>query len=193
MINFQKAVDELRACGIYPIAADSITFRIPNAREQLWHGLQHFTGGHARWLPAYEKIAAYLTDNQGRGLLLQGPCGVGKSLICWNILPILMCEYCNLMVEPFSAHDINRHIDRALKRAIVTIDDVGVEAEAVSYGNRRQAFTELVDNAERKGHLLFCTTNLNERQLAEKYGERTMDRLVAITTRVKIEGESMRG
>ena len=43
---------------------------IPNARERLEAGLHHFLGDKAQWLPAYDKVAEWLTDNKGRGLLL---------------------------------------------------------------------------------------------------------------------------
>ena len=46
--------------------------------------------------------------------------------------------------------------------------------------------------AEKRGKLLMLTTNLSLEEISQKYGERTMDRLVAITRRVKFEGNSLR-
>ena len=63
---------------------------------------------------------------------------------------------------------------------------------AVKYGERRLAFCEIVDEAEKRGKLLMLTTNLSLEEISQKYGERTMDRLVAITRRVKFEGNSLR-
>ena len=45
----------------------------------------------------------------------------------------------------------------------------------------------------KKGKLLILTTNLSIDELREKYGERTVDRLRAITKTVLFTGESLRG
>jgi DNA replication protein len=63
---------------------------------------------------------------------------------------------------------------------------------SVKYGEKRLAFPELVDEAEKKGKLLIVTTNLSIQELKEKYGERTVDRLRAITTPILFKGESLR-
>lgn len=49
-----------------------------------------------------------------------------------------------------------------------------------------------MDEAEKRGKMLMLTTNLSLDEISQKYGERTMDRLVAITRRVKFEGTSLR-
>ena len=87
---------------------------------------------------------------------------------------------------------MNAELDTVKQRHILYIDDVGTESMAVKYGERRLAFCEVVDEAEKRGKLLMLTTNLSLEEISQKYGERTMDRLVAITRRVKFEGTSLR-
>lgn len=72
------------------------------------------------------------------------------------------------------------------------IDDIGTEFLSVKYGEKRLSFAELVDEAEKKGKLLIVTTNLSLSELQQKYGERTLDRLRAITTPVVFKGDSLR-
>lgn len=87
---------------------------------------------------------------------------------------------------------MNADIDEVKSNHLIYIDDVGTENVSIKYGERRLAFPEVVDEAEKRGKLLIITTNLSLGELAQKYGERTMDRLVAITKRVKFVGESLR-
>ena len=116
----------------------------------------------------------------------------GKSLICWKIIPLLLNHYCRKIVSCYDAQQMNADIDTVKQKHILYIDDVGTESMSVKYGERRLAFCEIVDEAEKRGKLLMLTTNLSLEEISQKYGERTMDRLVAITRRVKFEGNSLR-
>lgn len=164
---------------------------IPDSKSLLWRGLNYFTG-KAEWLPEYEEVANWLSGNDGRGLLCYGNCGRGKSLICWKIIPLLLNHYCRKIVACYDAQQMNADIDAVKAKHIIYIDDVGTENLSVKFGEKRLAFCEIVDEAEKRGKLLILTTNLSLNEITLKYGERTMDRLVAITTRVKFKGESLR-
>lgn len=50
-----------------------------------------------------------------------------------------------------------------------------------------------MDAAEKQGKLLLLTSNLSAAELMKKYGERTLDRLRALTKCVIFKGKSMRG
>lgn len=192
MINYEKAIENLQETGFNPIP-NLVNIAIPNAKDVLSRGLRYFTGdSSARWLPEYNEIVAWLSCNNGRGLLCYGNCGRGKSLICGKIIPLLLNHYCHKIVNCYDAQRMNANIDLVKQKKIIYIDDVGTEDVSVKYGERRMAFPELVDDAEKCGKLLIVTTNLSLSEISEKYGERTMDRLVAITTWVKFKGESLR-
>ena len=174
-INFKTTLESLREVGFNPVP-NQVHITVPDAKDVLWRGLNYFTDGKAQWLTEYDQIVQWLTDNHGRGLLCHGNCGRGKSLICWKIIPLLLNHYCRKIVSCYDAQQMN----------------VGTESMAVKYGERRLAFCEIVDEAEKRGKLLMLTTNLSLEEISQKYGERTMDRLVAITRRVKFEGNSLR-
>lgn len=190
-IDFQKVIDNLKEVGFNPMP-NRVQVRIPNAKEVLLAGLKHYEGDNAKWLNEYNEIADWLSDNKGRGLLCYGNCGRGKSLICWKILPVLLSYYHSKIVSCYDSQQMNTNIDEVKSKHIIYIDDVGVEGLSIKYGEKRMAFSEIVDEAEKRGKLLILTTNLSLDELAQKYGERTMDRLVAITKRVKFVGESLR-
>ncbi len=191
MIDYEKTIENLQEIGFNPIP-NLVDIAIPNAKDVLSRGLKYFTGDSARWLPEYNEIVAWLSCNNGRGLLCYGNCGRGKSLICGKIIPLLLNHYCHKIVNCYDAQRMNANIDLVKQKKIIYIDDVGTEDVSVKYGERRMAFPELVDDAEKCGKLLIVTTNLSLSEISEKYGERTMDRLVAITTWVKFKGESLR-
>lgn len=200
--DFKSAVTRLRTEGfdMYP---DRVRIHISDARAKLMAGLRFFLGEDAQWLSCYEQIAAWMTDNQGRGLLCVGNCGLGKTLICNNILPAIILSDCRKVMAAFSALDINDRTQEVMRNKLAVIDDIGTEPEAVRFGERHLAFSEIVDNAEKKSNLLVITTNLRTSHkigqdgnllpsIEDKYGIRTLDRLKAITKVVKFTGSSFR-
>jgi len=189
-INFKEAIESLKSTGYNPMP-DAVHIAIPDAKDLLWRGLNYHQP-NASWLKEYDDVAEWLTDNKGKGLLCYGNCGRGKSMICWKIIPLLINHYHRKIVECCDAQQMNANTDYIKQHHLIYIDDVGTEGVSVKYGEKRMAFCEIVDEAEKKGKLLIITTNLSQDEIAEKYGERTMDRLIAITRRVKFKGESLR-
>ena len=175
-------------------------------RRELWVAISQNVK-NPRWLPCYEQVATWLADNQSRGLLCVGTCGLGKSVICCQTLPYLFRRHFDLETMVVTATEMNQRIDELLKycgrNRIIVIDDLGTEAaETVNYGNRRRPFCELADAAERTGTLLIITTNLrttsdtnqqrNYPSIETRYGVPTLDRLKAITKVAVFTGDSLR-
>lgn len=171
-----------------------VSIRIDNAKLLLCNGLKYYCGEGAVWQQEYEEVAEWLTDNKGRGLWLCGECGRGKTLIGAKILPVLFNFYHfpRKIISLYDAKDLNSKFDDIVTKHIVYIDDVGKESVEVSYGNRNLRFPDIVDEAEKKGKLLMFSTNLSQEKMVEKYGERTVDRLRAITKKIVFRGKSLR-
>ena len=176
-------------------------------RKELTAGLNYYLGEKYQWLPAYDGIVTWLSDNKSRGLIAVGTCGLGKSLICTQILPVLFRKHFDIEVKTVTALEMNNQIDDLLDYCapghVIIIDDLGTESvETVFFGNRRKPFCELVDKAERTGTLLVITTNLrttkdtdtrrNYPSIETRYGMPTLDRLRATTKVVLFTGESLR-
>lgn len=171
-----------------------VSIHIDNAKLLLCNGLKYYCGEGAVWQQEYEEVAEWLTDNKGRGLWLCGECGRGKTLIGAKILPVLFNFYHfpHKTISLYDAKDLNSKFDDIVKKHIIYIDDVGKESVDVNYGNRNLRFPDIVDEAEKKGKLLMFTTNLSHEKMVEKYGERTVDRLRAITKKIVFRGKSLR-
>lgn len=192
-LDFEKAVDKMKDFG-YILNPELIRFnKVLGAKDMIRRGIEYFVGNrNAKWLPQYEEIADWLEWNDGKGLLCFGDCGLGKTLICGKILPLIINHAYGKVVMCYDCKKINSFIDEIMSKKLIYLDDVGVENESVKFGERRQCFVELVDEAEKKGKLLILTTNLSIEDLGEKYGTRTIDRLKAITKTVLFEGQSFR-
>lgn len=190
-MNFKEALQELSTTGFQP-NPNRVFLRVPNAQSYLMQGLRYFCGEKAVWRREYNDIAEWLTDNKGKGLLCKGAPGLGKTLICAKILPILIRQHCNKIVSVYDANHLAEEIQQALYSHLLVIDDVGIESEAVVYGSRHDYFSEIVDAAEKKGKLLIITTNLTIPALEQRYGLRTLDRLHALTRAITFEGNSLR-
>lgn len=193
---FKNLVSQMRDTG-YPQEIDRVQISIPNAEKRLRGGLQYVvnmkSGCNAEWNEHnYRPIVDWMTDNKGKGLLMFGGCGLGKSVIGMYILPLLIKEVHKKVVNIFSAQELNKKIDEILKLHIIYIDDIGTEDNLNSYGNKRMPFAELCDDAEKKGKLLILTTNLSIDELTERYGDRVVDRLIATTKAVPFTGDSLR-
>ena len=173
---------------------------IDNARERLEEGLRYYLKDKPmKWLDGYDKVVKFLDDNDNRGLLVVGAPGLGKSLICCKILPILLS---NGIKEPkvVRATELNKRLEELKQERVVIIDDLGKEPRK-HYGDIDQSFYELCDNAERTGAISIITTNLSttptddphyQDSIENRYGDAVISRLQAITHVAIIEGESLR-
>ena len=193
---FKNLISQMRDTG-YPQEIDRVQISIPNAEKRLRGGLQYVvnmkSGCNAEWNERnYRPIVDWMTDNKGKGLLMFGGCGLGKSVIGMYILPLLIKDVHKKVVNIFSAQELNKKIDEILKLHIIYIDDIGTEDNLNSYGNKRMPFAELCDAAEKKGKLLILTTNLSIDELTQRYGDRVVDRLIATTKAVPFTGDSLR-
>ena len=197
--DFKSLVDRLND-GTGVEMPETVSIKIPNAEQRLRGGLDYFvsvfSGGtvtKATWNENnYRPIVDWMTDNKGRGLLMVGSCGLGKSLIGKHILPYLIRDACRKVVSVFNAQELNSKPDEIIGHHIIYIDDIGTENVSNIYGNKRIPFMELCDATEQKGKLLMCSTNLTIDELKEKYGDRTVDRLKSTTKVVTFIGESLR-
>jgi DNA replication protein DnaC len=187
-VNFQRAES-----GPYQ---NRVHITITNARERLETELHRFLGDKAQWLPAYDRVAEWLNDNKGRGLLLVGTTGLGKTIICERILPAIFGQN----VLSVKATDMRAKLDGLLKERVVIIDGLGREP-AKHYGNPDDSFFQLCDAAEQNGNLLIITTNLSTTpvndpryplSIQERYGNEVISRLRSIVRAIEFKGTDMR-
>ena len=135
----------------------------------------------------------------GRGVIVSGPCGVGKSCFCQAAAKILGCGYFIDMKEPISAGWFNNeyHTNKLLE-ASICLDDVGCEQVLNMYGDRVELIGSFVERYhsrrinQRDNHRLFISTNLFGGDFTKRYTARVTDRLLEICIGWKMEGKSKR-
>ena len=140
-------------------------------------------------LPAYDEIIDWLVDTKGRGLMLMGECGLGKSTILNFVIPAIFRTKTNKVLKSISAKDLVA-IEKNIATFII-IDDLGTESIKNDYGTKIDAVADAISYAEDSSKTLLITTNLASKALKERYDERTLDRLRKCKV-VVIKGESFR-
>ena len=196
-MDFREIAEGMRLRGMQT-PDNKVHIRIDNATAILRVAFAYFLsvqspGAEMQWKSEYDSVGQWLENNQGKGLLLHGPCGLGKTLLARYCLPAIILKYARLIVNTFDTQDMNRDPEKVLSKHLIGIDDFGTEDVSVAYGNKRMVLTEVLDMAEKKGKLLILTTNLSGDQIAKKYGARAYDRILSVTTRVRFDGKTLRG
>lgn len=194
-MSYEEILKQLRTEG-NPVPCARFRFRIPDARTELKNALVTVLsamGERLVWLPEYDKVAAWLSDNNGKGLLLFGNCGRGKSLITRYAIPMLLRKFANRIVTVVDCGAQDVCIDEVLKRKFIALDDIGVEVDRVEFGTRRNVVVEIVnkvqDNPDR---MVIASSNLSGEGIKERYGDRIYDRIKYLSYRVAFNGNSLR-
>jgi DNA replication protein DnaC len=140
-------------------------------------------------LPAYDEIIDWMVDTKGKGLMLMGECGLGKSTILNFVIPAIFRTKTNKILRSVPAKELGA-VDRN-KAPFIIIDDLGTESIKNDYGTKIDAVADAISYAEDSSKTLLITTNLTPQALKERYDERTLDRLRKCKV-VIIKGKSFR-
>lgn len=203
--DFSQMFEQMKQRG-FNVGGPIPQVSVPDAAQRMRQSLREIVGDQYRWVPAYDKVASWLTDNHCKWLLCIGFSGTGKSRLCREVLPLLI-GFGN--VAQCSAIEMTEHngktarIDELLKASVIVVDGLGTEDASVShYGRHRRPFYELCDAAERQGKLLILTTNcLTPKAMpddwpwkhqfpttfGERYGEDVLSRLRSHTFNVTFD------
>jgi len=140
-------------------------------------------------LTAYDEIIDWMVDTKGRGLMLMGECGLGKSTILNYVIPAIFRTKTNKVLRSVPAKELAA-VDKNVAPFII-IDDLGTESIKNDYGTKIDAVADAISYAEDSSKTLLITTNLSPQGLKTRYDERTLDRLRKCKV-VIIKGKSFR-
>lgn len=194
MNEFDEIYENMKMHGM-KVPGNRVQINLQGSKTILENALRYFLskeGVELKWIPQYDQIAEWLEDNKGRGLLLYGSCGLGKTFVTRYAISAILLKYCNKVVSSFDMIEANKNPDEVLKKHIISLDDIGTEDVSVRYGEKRSIVPEILDSAEKYGKLLLLTSNLGGEDLIKKYGNRTFDRILAVTKRIEFNGKSFR-
>jgi len=174
---------------------EPVNLHVPDSERALRSVMEYFVKKDTKefvWLPEYNHVAAWLHNNEGRGLCLYGTNGSGKTILIQKAIPLLILRHCSKVIRCFNYFDLNNHADNIINLRLLSIDDAGMEQEGIIYGNKRWVFPEIMDIAEKKKNVVLISSNLNGQGFCDKYGVRTFERIVATTKRIEFNYKSLR-
>lgn len=209
MINFQEILQTMQRNNYNPVRSPKVLSwgnhtECANLFKQIMLNVDRSIKSYEH-LPEYDDVIDWMTNTEGKGLLLMGDCGRGKSVIIASVVPFLLTAkgfvskpiHADFFESPCKADwatEIQKpkNIDYLCQCAFPIIDELGVEPKINDYGERYEGFTKVINVAEMKLKPLFVSTNLTKEQLLTRYDERTFERLVHLCRRVEFNGESLR-
>lgn len=193
--NYSDVLRQMKAEGS-PVPSQRPRLVIPNARQELEKAMTAVLsamGEKLVWLPEYDRVAEWLAGNKGKGLLLYGNCGRGKSLLARYAIPAIIRAFSQRIVTVVDCGSQQSDIDEVLRRKLIVLDDVGVEVDRVDYGTRRNVVVEAVNRAQDNPEvMLIMSSNLSGEALRERYGDRIYDRVRYLCCRIAFNGQSLR-
>lgn len=194
-MDYAEVLRQLRVEG-NPTPSQRMRIAIPNAREELEKAMtvvMSSMGETLVWLPEYDRVAEWLSDNHGKGLLLFGSCGRGKSLLVRYAIPMLIRAFCQRIVSVVDCGSQQGNIDEILRRKLISLDDIGVEVDRVDYGTRRNIVVEAINKAQdNPDTMVIMSSNLSGDAIRERYGDRIFDRVKYLCHRISFNGQSLR-
>lgn len=135
---------------------------------------------------------------EGKGLLLYGDCGTGKTYAAGCIanalidqgIPCLMTNFSRVLNTLWSIEKKQEYIDAFNQYSLLVLDDLGAERQSEYVAE--QVFN-IIDGRCRAKLPMIVTTNLTLRELtAPQANKRIYDRLLGVCHPVEVAGESRR-
>lgn len=136
----------------------------------------------------------------GKGLLLYGGVGTGKTYIACMIAnalidegyPVLVTNFARILSTLQGTYDKQEYLDSLNQFKLLIIDDLGIERDT---GYAKEQVFNIIDSRYRAGLPMIITTNLTMQKLAmesELADKRVYDRILERCYPVEVTGESRR-
>ena len=133
-----------------------------------------------------EPVRAYLS---GYGIILSGDAGIGKTFLMRSLGARL---YGADGIAEYGLRFIGNWYDWTDEKDIC-IDDLGAEGIVSEYGAKDDVLKiVLAHRAERQNGRTSITTNLSSEQIAARYGDRTLSRILGMCKPFAMTGTSQR-
>jgi DNA replication protein DnaC len=187
--EYKNAFEVLEKNGY--VFEKSLNFQLPNLSDHL-PVISRKVGIEIKETKLIQEVFNFFENTNGKHLCLLGSCGVGKTLLGTKIIPLIFCASLKKIFKVIKACDLNEKLNEAKSYPFVVIDDFGTESTAVNFGNKVEAFNEVIDSVEGRKCFFVVTSNLDANQIKQKYGVRTYDRLRGLFKVIQVNEKSMR-
>lgn len=173
----------------------------PESQMQYWT-FDNDDGGNEKMTNMAKRYVNHFEEffKEGKGLLLYGGVGTGKTYIACMIANALIDKGCPVLVTNFArvlstlqgTFDKQEYLDSLNHFKLLVIDDLGVERDT---GYAKELVYNIIDSRYRAGLPMIITTNLTMQKLAteaEIANKRVYDRILERCYPVEVAGESRR-
>ena len=184
---------------------------VPAAAVEKLQGLMETRDGYFRkYAPnAHARCAEYLIRRKAgdpRGLFLVGACGLGKSRFCQDYLGAkirtagdIVKRYIEIgWGDNFAewVHGTYNELQLKIPAEELVIDELGWEPVAKRYGETSELLADIIGERyaiwQTHGIKTYIVTNLEPKQVEERYGRRITDRINEMCIGVQFKGTSAR-
>lgn len=155
----------------------------------------------------YDKMQSYCEKfpNTDKNIVIAGSVGTGKSYLAkcianeliskdYNVVFISACELNSILLKYHTAPigDKGIYLDLLTECDLLVIDDLG--SEPIYKNVTEEYLLMIITERMTKGNPFIITTNLEQEQLLDRYGDRTLSRLndKRHGVFIKIKGEDLR-
>ncbi len=154
---------------------------------------------------ALEGYCQSFPDVQKKNILITGKTGTGKSFLLNCIakaladrnVPVIRLSAYKMINELFDKYiddstDFNSELERLCETELLIIDDLGTELMKENFTHNTLYY--ILDRRCELGKATIVSTNLNVKQLEDKYSDRIMSRLfnARTTTALQLQGADIR-
>ena len=173
----------------------------PESQMQYWT-FDNDDGGNEKMTNMAKRYVNHFEEffKEGKGLLLYGGVGTGKTYIACMIANALIDKGCPVLVTNFArvlstlqgTFDKQEYLDSLNHFKLLVIDDLGVERDT---GYAKELVYNIIDSRYRAGLPMIITTNLSMQKLAteaEIANKRVYDRILERCYPVEVAGENRR-
>lgn len=154
---------------------------------------QTIKAGEFQMLPEYKEVIQWLANSEGKGLLMTGSNGRGKTAILKGVLPLIFLSR-GYVLRVLNSGEIEHKTFQSYleSKVFIAIDEMGKDGVINDYGTKSDPVEAAVDHCEDRIKMLLLTSNLTAKEIQARYGNRTLDRLVRLCKVVVFKGVSYR-
>lgn len=173
----------------------------PQSQMQYWTfdnddlGNEKLTNMAKRYVKHFDAMC-----RDGKGILLHGGVGTGKTFIACMIAnalidkgyPVLVTNFARILSTLQGTFDKQEYLDSLNQFKLLVIDDLGIERDT---GYAKEQVFNIIDSRYRAGLPMIITTNLTLQKLAtesELADKRVYDRILERCYPVEVAGDSRR-